>query len=399
MASRRIRGGAATCWLGYAVIGLSGNVLGPVLPVLRHDLHAGYGALSLLFVAGSIGSAAAAMFGNRLLDRVGYRRLLALAGLALGVACLGRAFLPSFWLWLALSLVAGFAGSGIDIGGIRYVTAQVSERRNVALNLLNVFYSVGAVLAPFAVGALAALGAGVLWAYVVSAACVLAMAGAALVTLPAGALAGKSTDAFAAWRWALGRPVLVRLAAAIALYAGLEVAFVGWAASYAHAREHLGVALSALFPLVFWAAMSLGRALSTERARHWSEGTLAALGTGLAMAGGVLALGGSGPLPVAAGVALVGLGCAPIWPSLFAVAAHASPDRHSEAYGLLFPASSAGGLVAPWLAGELFGAVGPRAALAVPVACAVALGGLLWWVLARDVGPGGASARVVPVDA
>jgi fucose permease len=374
----------AACWLGYGVIGLAGGILGPVLPALRSDLHAGYGALAILFVVGSIGGGLGTLFGNRLLDRVGYRRLVVASGLALGLVCLARPVLPSLLVWAVLSAIASFSANGIDIGGIRYIAAAASEHRNAALSLLNVFYSAGSVAAPLVVSALAATGASVLWAYILCGVLVLAMAGVAQLSVPAERPTTAEADVLGAWRWALGRPVLVRLALAIALYAGLETGFSGWAASYAQERSHLSVAVAALFPLAFWGAMTIGRALASERARHWSERALLTLGSVTTVVGGALALAARGPLGIAAGIAITGLGCGPIWPSAFALAAHLWPDRHSEAYGLLYPAASVGVLAVPWLSGQLFAAAGARAALGVPIACAVLMGGLIAYVLVRD---------------
>ncbi len=172
------------CWLGYGAIGLSGSLLGPLLPALRHDLHAGYAALAVLFVAGSAGGGLGTLFGNRLVDRVGYRRMLVGSGLALGIVCLVRADVPSLLVWAALGAVAGFAANGIDIGGIRYIAATEGARRSAALNLLNVFFSAGSVAAPLAVSALAATGASILWAYTLCGVLVLATTVVSFLTVP-----------------------------------------------------------------------------------------------------------------------------------------------------------------------------------------------------------------------
>lgn len=358
---------------------------GPALPALRIHLSAGYGALALLFAASSLGGTLATLTGNRLLDALGYRRVLAVSALVLGLTYLARADLGSLAAWVALGAIAGFAAVGVDIGGIRLVAAAaVPERRNAALNLLNVFYSAGSVAAPLIVGALAATGASVLWGYTFTGAILVATAAAARAAVPSTRPDTAEASALAAWRWALARPALVRLAAVIALYAGMEVAFAGWIASYAQARDHLTLAVAALFPLVFWAAMTVGRALSAERARHWSEGALLTLGTLLAGAGAGLALLTRNAVAIGFAAALCGTGCAPIWPSVFSLAAHRAPDRHSEAYGLLYAASSVGGFIAPWLAGELFALAGARAGLVVPLACVVLMGFLLTQVARTD---------------
>jgi FHS family Na+ dependent glucose MFS transporter 1 len=392
--TRPLLAAEAVCWLAYGAIGLSGGLLGPALPALRHYLHAGYGELGLLFAASSVGGTVASLFGNRLLDGLGYRRLLTASAVVLGLASILRADLAFLPVWVILGAVGGFAAVGVDIGGIRYVAAAAtSARRNAALNLLNVFYSVGSVASPLIVAALAATGASVLWAYTLTGFMLVLTALAARATVPQGRPEAGEVNALAAWRWALGRPAIVRLALVIALYAALEQAFGGWIASYAQSRDHLSLAAAAAFPLVFWAAMTVGRAVSAERARHWSEGTLLAVGALTVTVGAALAIFTRDPLAIGAAAALSGIGCGPIWPSVFSLAAHRAPDRHSEAYGLLYPAASVGVLVAPWLAGELFGALGPRAALAVPLACALLMSALLAHVARTDgLAPEGVAA-------
>lgn len=398
-ASRRAGGRSpeATCWLGYAAIGVAFNLLGPILPALRHALHAGYGALAILFVAGGVGSALANLLGNRLLDGVGYRRLLVAAAGAYAIALVIMFRVHDLDVWATSSLFGGFAGSSIDIAGARYVAAHRPEGRSGALNLLNVFYGAGGLAAPGVVATLAAVGAGVTWAYPIAAALLIALGASAAVTMRGGAPRSGEATALAGWRWALGQGPLVRLALIVALYVGAEVAFSGWVAAYAHARDHLPVARAALFPLLFFAAMTAGRSLASERARRWSERSLVGLGIALALAGGLVALAAPRPTLLAAGVALTGLGCGPVFPTVFALAARGAPSHQSEAYGLLFVAGGLGNLTMPWLAGQLFAAVGAWAALAVPVAATAVIGGLFAYASARDrVGPAaGASTASV----
>lgn len=381
-----------TCWLAYAAIGVAYNVLGPVLPALRPILHAGYGALAVLFVAPGMGSAAANVLGNRLLDRVGYRRLLVAAAVAYALVLLTMLGVHLLALWAGVSVVGGFAGAIIDIAGARYIAGSRGEGRGGALNLLNVFYGVGGLVAPLAVGALAAIHGDVIWAYGLAAAIMLAVAAFAAAAMRQGRPTSGEATAIAGWRWAVGQPALVRLSLVIALYVGVEVAFAGWVAAYAHARDGLGVSGAAVFPLLFFAALTAGRSLAAERARRWSEASLVGLGMALALAGGLVSLAAPGPPALALGVVLAGIGCGPVFPTVFALAARRAPSHQSEAYGLLFVSSGVGNLTLPWLAGQLFARIGAWAALGLPVACTAAMAAIFAYASARDASPGPAAA-------
>jgi len=370
-----------TCWLGFAAMGLSLNVLGPVLPALRTDLHTTYAALSTLLAVSAVGTLTTITIGNRLLDRFGYRTVMAGGAFGYGLALLGAGLSHSLAGWIVAIALTGMGSGLAEVVGPRWVGESMGSRRNAAMNLLNAFYGVGSLVGPLSVAALASLRLPVTHAYLLAALVQFGL-GALALRVFAGTRPPQSgvTSALGGWLWALRRPALVRLTGLLALYVGCEVAFADWVASFAHGVDHLDVATAALFPLAFFAALAAGRSLASERARHWSEEAILAAGIAAALLGGGLCLLGRGPATLAVGALATGMGFGPVFPTTLALAARWAPRHQSESFSLLFVGSSAGSLSLPWLAGQMATRFGAFSSLVVPAVGTAGLGGLLAWV-------------------
>ena len=119
---------------------------------------AGIGLIYLLYsgayAAGSFG-------GGPLTERIGRRRVLVAAAIlhGLGIASFGLA--PTWGLFVASALLAGLGGGGLDGGSNGLYLDLFRTGRGRAMNLLHLFFSVGALSAPLVVGAL--IEGGVAW--------------------------------------------------------------------------------------------------------------------------------------------------------------------------------------------------------------------------------------------
>ena len=364
----------------YLVIGLGGNLVGPAIPALRVLLRQDYGSLALIFPASAVGSVFSLIFGNRILDRFGYRATLASGAVLYCASLIALGLSRSLSLWLVELFFAGLAGSFLDVAGARFVNVVHAEGRNRALNLLNLFYALGSLLAPAAVflmvlrhGAVAdlflllgllsgALSVSILWTF---------------QQTTQYDRASVSPTLWDGWRWAVGQRWLLMLSGCIGLYVGAEVGLSGWVSAYAHASAGVPVAQAALFPLVFWAAMALGRILAVDRARLWTEETLLWVGIAVSLGGTTLLVAPDPAALLVLGCALAGLGFGPIFPTLVSLASRNAPRHASEAFAFLFPAGAAGNFVLPLLSGELFARLSPTFAMLVPALAILGVGALL----------------------
>jgi fucose permease len=383
--------GEVAGWSAYVGLGLGYTLVGPSLAALRTFLHASYGVLGVLFAAAGAGLIVSYVLSNRWVDRLGFRRVLAGGAAAYGLSLLILLFTRSVAVWAAAVAVGATVGGAVDVCAARLVSQAAAARRNGALNLLNVFFAVGALVAPLLVAAILAAGLPITWPFAAAGLWLIGSGVLAWLTMgssppaqPEGASLLRSVA------WAVGEPWMRPLILAMVLYAGAEVGLSGWIAPYAHAVDGLPVVRAAAVPFLFWTAMVGGRALATARSRYWSEVAMLRGGAATAALGLGVLLVLRGPLPLIVGTALCGAGCAPVFPATFALAAGHAPGRQSASFGVLYPAAALGNLVLPYLAGQAF-ALGPPFALGVPLVSTLALG--LTFTLGAFRGPGYGESR------
>ena len=178
------------------------------------------------------------------------------------------------------------------------------------------------------------------------------------------------------------RLLVFLIALFLGLYVGIEVGFAGWIASYALEMELAEEAAAAYLTSAFWGAFTLSRLLSIPLALRVRPGVILPVDLG----GALLSLSAltlwpnSVALTWAAAVSL-GWFLASIFPTMLAVA-----ERRLEITGRVtswfFVGASSGAMIIPWLIGQLFARVGPKAAMAallVNTVAAAALVALLLW--------------------
>ena len=362
----------------FIALGLAVSALGPTLPSLAANTRTSLALISLLFTAHSLGYLVSAILGGRLYDRLPGHPLLVACLLVIAAMLALIPLISELWLLFAIFLVEGLAAGALDIGGNTLLVWVHGERVGPFMNALHFFFGVGAVLSPLLIARLVALSGGITWAYWTL----------ALLALPAAL-------------WLLPRPspaapaaaddeptggvkrVLVALVALIFfLYVGAELGFGGWVYTYALTLG-LGTAAGAAYlTSAYWGALTLGRLLAIPLAAHLRPRTILAgslLGSMLSIA--LILLWPQSAVALWASALSMGLFTGPIFATVMVLA-----GRHMTITGQItggfFVGSSLGGMVLPWLIGQLFVPAGPQVMpVAVLIDLALTLGALavfLW---------------------
>ncbi len=310
----------ALVYFAFVSLGLPDSVLGVAWPAMRTTFAQPLEAVGLVTLLLTACSAASSFASAAVLRRLGTGPVVMLSGFLTGFALLGFALAPSFAWIMLLALPLGFGAGSVDAGLNHFVAEHYSSRH---MNWLHGCWGVGATIGPFIMGAALAGANG--WQAGYRSIAIVQLALALLFLLSLGLWRREhSTPAHAA---DAGATVKARkphlawapwLAASLYLvYAVVEVGTGLWTASILVDHRGMGAATAALWVSCFFGAIMAGRFAIGLVAVRLGNRRLVRIGLVTALAGALLFSfdGLSDPVSLGA-LMLIGLGCAPVYPSL-----------------------------------------------------------------------------------
>ena len=262
-------------YVSFVPIGIATVLLGPMLPVLSARWALNYSQSGALFSVQYVASTLAVALSGVLAARWGFRFAIK-TGLLLMAA--GLAFLLAGSQSLGIVCIAAYGGGlGLAVPAANLLVAAANpERRSATLNLLNFFWSTGAVSCPILVATAAKHHVLPLFLACVSTFSVIVAIG--IAAMP-GSIDEPSTSRYGSQKvipLIQRRPVLFLIMGALFLvYVGTENGFGGWVASYAKSLGNLTPAMSLMTPSFFYTTLMFGRWLAPLLLRSVDEVNLA----------------------------------------------------------------------------------------------------------------------------
>jgi fucose permease len=352
---------------GMLVFGIVLTSLGAILPEITERFGVSKAEAGSLFTLLTFGILVGSLVFGPWVDRAGYRVPLAagIALVALGLELL--AFGASIAALRAGIALIGFGG-GIVNGGTNALVADIStENKAAALSLLGVFFGVGAVGMPFALGILTGSIAYTTLLAILGALCVLPLLATLLIGLPAP----KQPHSFPINQLfgLLKEKPLLLLGAMLFLQSGMEITMGGWSATFAREELALDARAALLFLSLYWLGMMGARLALGSLLKRWSPANTLLVCIGIAFAGALLLLTGRSIALASAGIFLVGAGFAAGFPVILGWIGERYAALSGTAISIALIMALSGGMLFPYLAGVLGGAAGLRnSLLIVPLA-------------------------------
>jgi FHS family glucose/mannose:H+ symporter-like MFS transporter len=372
-------GGAAA---GIFVFGIVMAILGTLfgLPEMRERLRidlAEQGNIILLLYAGIF---TATVIAGPLIDAIGNKAILVVSSALVAGAMVGFAYAHSYGSVVGPALLLGFGGGGLNISANALVSDVYGEKRGSMLNVLGTFYGVGALCIP--------LLAAVIEGHFTIAQMLMICAGlAALCAVVFVALkfpAAQTAQTFS-WREALRvarYPGVLALGLVLFCQSGNEACVGGWTSTYA-GTAGLGARTATLILAGFWAALMVGRLVVARALTFVGKQELvvgsavgAVVGAGILLATPASRGQARAEGMLAAGVVVLGLSYAGIFPTALAMAGDEYRKMAGTVFGLLFAIALVGGMTFPWAVGEISQYAGVRMGMVVPLLGAVGILGL-----------------------
>jgi fucose permease len=317
-------------YVSFISLGLPDGVMGVAWPAVRVDMGQPLAAVGVFTLVGTVCAAVSSYFAGAIVKRVGTGVVVAASCLMTALALVGYAYAPSFAWLVALSIPMGIGAGAVDTSLNHFVAAHYSSRH---MNWLHGFWGVGATLGPLIMSWSVATPAGWTLGTRTIGLMQLTLAVALFLTLSLWARE-KATHAedtsakSAAATFKLHNPLATWLApTCFLLYVSAEMGTGLWAASILTTDRGMPLAQAAVWVAVYFGAITVGRFAVGLVANWLGNRKLVQLGIGVAALGAALfaAHGWIGAASLA-GLVLMGLGCAPIFPSLMHETARRFPD-------------------------------------------------------------------------
>ena len=350
-------------YLAFISLGLPDSLLGSAWPSMYPLLGVPVSYAGILSMIISFGTIVSSLNSDRLTRALGAGRVTAISVGMTAAALFGFSISTQFWMLCLWAVPYGLGAGSVDAALNNYVALYYESRH---MSWLHCMWGIGTMVSPMVMGRVLAGGGPWTAGYRYIALFQIALTAVLFLSLP---LWQKRTDETAEGGTApqalsLGQVFRLPGAKEVMLcffcYCALETTAGLWASSYLALTRGVAADTAASFASLFYIGITAGRAACGFLTLKLSDTQMIRLGQGV-LAVGVAALLVPGPQLLAlAGLVLVGVGCAPIYPSIIhATPDHFGADRSQAVIGIQMASAYVGNLVMPPLFGLLANNITP----------------------------------------
>lgn len=340
------RSAMAVACANFVAYGLFTSGIGPALPELAIRTSSSLADLGGMFTALFFGALITQLISGPISDRIGQRPVLFGGLLLLAASVFGATWSSMLPVTFASTVLAGLGAGAVIVTTNLLVVQLFPERSTAALNLVNVFYCIGAVLGPVLAGlSLRLIGTALLPIWLGAGLMLLLLLPVLRLPQPQPApVETQTVRTVSVWRsvplWMIGLLVL--------LYVGLESGISGWLTAYIGRTTTQPVATAALAASAFWLALTIGRMVGALASMRVAPMVILTTCIGAALFGALLMHAGGGNVPMTtAAVLIIGLSFGPIYPTALAITAATFRHAAGTATSIIMALGSIGGMLIP----------------------------------------------------
>ena len=368
----------AVIYLAFIGLGLPDSLLGAAWPMIYPQFGVPVSSMGLISMIISAGTILSSLNSSRLTRALGAGKVTLLSTALTAIALLGFGMSRSLWQLCFWAAPYGLGAGSVDAALNNYVALHYASRH---MSWLHCMWGVGTIIGPSLMSAALTGGHGWSGGYLLTALVQGLIVAVLLLSLP---LWGRPTSgngsetetAALSLREVLAIPGAKEVMLCFFGYCALESTAGLWAASYLTLARDIPAETAAGFAALFYLGITAGRAVSGWIAPRLGDDGMIRLGLwGIGL--GLAALLLPGPAAVSlAGLVIIGLGCAPIYPSIIhSTPAHFGAHRSQAVIGVQMASAYVGSMAMPPLFGLMARQITPAL---FPFYLLVLLGLMAW---------------------
>lgn len=319
-------------YLAFISLGLPDSILGVTIPALQSEFNitlSSGGIISMIVILGSVISSFSSV---TIIKKIGTGKIVFLSGLTTGLSLLGFSFAPSFYWLMILALPLGLGGGAVDSALNNYVALHFKAHH---MNWLHSFWGLGATLGPIIMSwnlINRSWRAG--YASISMIQLNLALILLLTITIWKKHKAIQGTDIIddleetPKQKGLFKKPGLKFALITMLLYCAVEGGTGLWGSSYLIETKGFALDSAARFVAAYFAGITVGRVVSGFISFKLSNKKLIRYGALLSLLGMILLVLPLHKLFIGSGFILIGIGLAPIFPSMI----HETPNRFGKQF-------------------------------------------------------------------
>ena len=319
----------AVIYLAFMSLGLPDSLLGSAWPSMHLEFGVPVSYAGVISMIIALGTVVSSLQSDRLTRRLGAGMVTALSVLLTALALLGFSLSKSFPVLCLMAIPYGLGAGSVDAALNNYVALNYASRH---MSWLHCMWGVGTSVGPYVMEYALTGGQGWNAGYRYIAILQFALTLVIFVSLPLWkkrAAQTRTEDAAADVGRALPLREIVRIPGAkdvmvaFFCYCAVEATTMLWASSYLALGRGVSAEAAAGYASLFFIGITVGRALNGFLTMRFSDAQMIRAGQALVALGALLLLLPVGTGAALAGLVVIGLGCAPIYPCII----HSTPER------------------------------------------------------------------------
>lgn len=345
-------------YMAFISLGLPDGLLGAAWPAIHLEMGLNVSYMGMVSLIISVGTVIASLFADPLCRRFTTAKVTAFSVAMTAAALFGFAFADSIWLLCLWAIPYGLGAGAVDACLNNYVAIHYAGKH---MSWLHCMWGLGAASGPYIMGAV--LAGGLHWSngYLYIGVGQAVLVAVLILTLRIWKTTGQGSEEQGAplsLKQVIALPGAKYVLVAFFCYCALEQTIGQWAASYFFGYLDTSAELSATLAGIYYMGITVGRAVNGFLTVRFSDKQLVRAGMAAIAAGIAVMFLPLGVYGAVAGIILVGLGSAPIYPCII----HSTPalfgtEQSGAIIGIEMAAAYIGicvmpplfGVIADWL--------------------------------------------------
>ena len=345
----------AVIYVCFISLGLPDSLLGSAWPTIYKDLDVPFSFAGIISALICLCTIISSLFSDKLTKKFSSGTVTCVSILLTATALIGFSISTEFWMLILFAIPYGLGAGGVDAALNNYVALNYESKH---MSWLHAMWGVGATISPYIMGYALTNGSGWNQGYLIVSIIQFTICLFVFFTLPKWK-GNKKEEEKNETKKSLKLIEVMKIPGAISsvimffAYCALEQSAMLWASSYLVQNNNIKEEVAAILASMFAIGITLGRFINGFLTLKLSDKKLIKLGLSIIVIGVVLMFI---PLNLTTiiGFILIGLGCAPIYPSIIRLTPELFGEENSQAMiGVQMACAYLGVLLMPPLFGVL----------------------------------------------